>query len=82
MAEVEAECEERIKLFKTQIGHLTDNSTQLSHELKLLQDAHREILIKHDTLVQENIYRELRKRDFEAKERHLSDLAQTDAMRK
>ena len=43
---------------------LTENNKQLTHELSMLQEEYRQMLLKNDTIIQESIHRELRKRDF------------------
>jgi hypothetical protein len=65
-----------VKLFTDQIEILTENSKRLTHELSMLQEDYRQMLLKNDTIIQESIQRELRKRDFEAQNNYLSDLAQ------
>lgn len=70
------ECEDRIKLYKGQVQDLTANATQLTHELKLMQDQYREMLLKNDLIIQESINRELRKRDYEAQNNYLRDVSQ------
>jgi hypothetical protein len=65
-----------VKLLQGQIELLTENSKTLSHELSMLQEDYRQMLIKNDTILQESIQRELRKRDFEAQNNYLRDLAQ------
>lgn len=41
-----------------------ENSNQLTHELALMQDKYRDMMLKNDLSIQESINRELRKRDF------------------
>lgn len=47
----------------------------------MLQEDYRQMLIKNDTIIQESIQRELRKRDFEAQNNYLRDLAQYEAIK-
>lgn len=63
-------------MYNHQIKQLTENATQLAHELKLMQDQHRDVLLKNDLLIQESINRELRKRDYEAQNNYLRDVSQ------
>ena len=42
----------------------------------MLQEDYRQILLKNDTIIQESIQRELRKRDFEAQNNYLRDVGQ------
>lgn len=48
----------------------------------MLQEEYRQMLLKNDTIIQESIHRELRKRDFEAQNNYLRDLAQYETMKK
>jgi ActR/RegA family two-component response regulator len=48
----------------------------------MLQEEHRNMLIRNDTLIQESLQREMRKRDFDAQNNHVSDLAQHDFLKK
>ena len=64
-----------------QIELLTENSKRLTHELSLLQEDYRQMLLKNDTIIQESIHRELRKRDFEAQNNYLRDIAQYEAIK-
>ena len=47
----------------------------------MLQEDYRQMLLKNDTIIQESIQRELRKRDFEAQNNYLTDLAQYEAIK-
>ncbi len=69
-------------MYNHQIKQLTENATQLAHELKLMQDQHRDVLLKNDLLIQESINRELRKRDYEAQNSYLRDVSQYQAVLK
>lgn len=69
-------------MYNHQIKQLTENATQLAHELKLMQDQHRDVLLKNDLLIQESINRELRKRDYEAQNNYLRDVSQYQAVLK
>jgi hypothetical protein len=44
-------------MYKNQINQLTENSNQIMHELKLLQEDYRQIVLKNDITIQENIHR-------------------------
>jgi cell division protein FtsB len=50
--EVISECEDRIKLFKAQIDSLTANSTELTHQLKLLENQYKDMLMKSNLMTQ------------------------------
>ena len=47
----------------------------------MLQEDYRHMLLKNDTIIQESIQRELRKRDFEAQNNYLRDLAQYETIK-
>jgi hypothetical protein len=40
------------------------------------------MMVKNDTIIQESIHRELRKRDFEAQNNYLRDVAQYEHVKK
>lgn len=80
--EVERECEDRVRMYKGQIDNLTENCNQLTHELKLMQDQYRDMLLKNDLLIQQSINRELRKRDYQAQNNYLRDVNQYEAVLK
>ena len=44
-------------MYKGQIEQLSENSNQLTHELKLMQDKYRDMMLKNDTIIQESINR-------------------------
>ena len=67
-------------MYKGQIQLLTENSNQLAHELKQMQDKYRDMLLKNDLIIQESINRELRKRDYEAQNNYLRDVSQYEAI--
>jgi hypothetical protein len=71
-----------VALLNGQIAVLTENSKNIMHELTLLQEDYRQMLLKNDTIIQESIHRELRKRDFEAQNNYLRDLAQYETIKK
>jgi hypothetical protein len=48
----------------------------------MLQVDYRQMLLKNDTIIQESIHRELRKRDFEAQNNYLRDVAQYETLKK
>lgn len=69
-------------MYTQQINILTENSKKLAHELSMLQEDYRQMLLKNDTIIQESIHRELRKRDFQAQNNYLRDLAQYETIKK
>ncbi len=69
-------------MYTQQINLLTENSKKLAHELSMLQEDYRQMLLKNDTIIQESIHRELRKRDFQAQNNYLRDLAQYETIKK
>jgi hypothetical protein len=44
-------------MYTSQIALLTENSKTLSHELAMLQQDYRQMLLKNDTIIQESIHR-------------------------